>query len=278
MTVEFQALDQFGLKRAAEVLTRAFADYFVKIPFAASTLLQMARSDSVDLGASRIVLRDGSAVGAALIARRGWTSRLAAMALVPDARKSGLGTAFVERLLHDAHDRGERAMVLEVIEQNTPAVRLYEKCGFKKRRRLLGFIAGADEGPDAPDNHAQITEIDPREMAKALASAAPDWPWQLAAETLAHVAPPAQAFRIEGVSVAVTGLAGVEVTVRGIGPVAGADDLLRCASALRALRCRHPGKRWQMKPVWPEECSAAFVGAGFTRTELSQWQMQRAVG
>ncbi len=87
MVFVFPAVADFGLDRAAEVLTRAFADYFVNIPFSAASLMQAARADGVDLTASRMIVGDGVAVGAALVARRGWTSRLAGMGVVPEARR-----------------------------------------------------------------------------------------------------------------------------------------------------------------------------------------------
>ena len=120
----------YGLEQSADVLARAFADYFVRIPFDVPMLFSLSRTDSVDLGHSRVALRDDTAVGAALIARRGWTCRLAAMAILPEARRSGVGRAIVLQLLDEARSRGDRAMVLEVIEQNTPAVELYRACGF----------------------------------------------------------------------------------------------------------------------------------------------------
>ena len=77
---------EFGLGETVELLNRGFADYFVPIQLNLAAFLHMVRGDGIDLFASRAVLRDGEAVGVALIARRGWTSRLAGMALVPEAR------------------------------------------------------------------------------------------------------------------------------------------------------------------------------------------------
>jgi GNAT superfamily N-acetyltransferase len=113
MNLEFPSMADYGLDRAAEVLARAFEDYFVRIPFSVGILLQAARADSVDLALSRVFVRDGIAVGGALIARRGWTTRLAGMAILPEARRTGIGRAAVLQLLGEAKTRGERAMVLE---------------------------------------------------------------------------------------------------------------------------------------------------------------------
>lgn len=277
MGLEFSSLAEFGLERAADVLARGFADYFVRIPFSAAGLLQLARTDSVDPAESRVMLRDGCAVGVALIARRGWTSRLAGMSLVPEARRQGVGRATVTHLLAEAKARGERAMVLEVIEQNAPAVALYQTCGFKTVRRLVGFAhGGGTPGAAAGAAAARPEEVDLRAMAAVVAAAeAPDLPWQLSAETIAHLTPPSAAFRLEGAWVAVSNVAAADVAIRGLAVERGEPLDTRGAALLRAVITRHPGRRWQMKAIWPEELGAVFVEAGFARTELSQWQMVR---
>src|SRR3954470_20150317 len=85
MSLEFLSLAHYGFDRAAEVMARGFEDYLVKINSSSALLLHLARSDSVDLAASRIVLLNREPLGAALVARRGWTCRLAGMALVREA-------------------------------------------------------------------------------------------------------------------------------------------------------------------------------------------------
>lgn len=276
MPTDTLPLHEYGLDAAAELLTRAFADYFVKLPFTSAALLQLARTDSVDLASSRVLRVDGAAVGAALVARRGWTSRVAGMALVPAARQRGLGAAFMERLADDARARGERAMVLEVIEQNAPAVRLYEKCGFKKHRRLVGFAFTPADDPGraaaataAPAAGPLPEEIDLRAAAQSLAPLGADWPWQLSGETVAQLTPPAQGFRLADAWVAVSGLAGPDVVIRAVAPVPSLPALLR------ALRAQRPLCRWRIAALWPEEHAPLFTAAGFQRTELTQWQMAR---
>src|SRR6185503_15700338 len=80
-----------GLAASANLLTDAFADYFVPLKFSPFTLLGLARQDSVDLSASRVWF-DGDQPAAVLLhAARGWTGRLAGMAVLPGARKRGIG-------------------------------------------------------------------------------------------------------------------------------------------------------------------------------------------
>lgn len=273
MDCDFISLAEYGLESAADLLTRGFADYFVSIPCTAAGLLEMARTDSVDLTASRVVRREGIAVGAGLIARRGWTSRLAGMALVPESRRRGVGRALVECLLADARARAERMMVLEVIEQNGPAVKLYEACGFRRIRRLVGFSAKpADPGALATD----LAEIDLREVAVAIAThGLRDLPWQLSGETVAQFGPPAVAYRWRGAWVALSNPAAPQVAIRALVTDNSEQGRDRSIELLRMVMAKHPGKEWRISALWPEELSDVFVAAGFTRTTLSQWQMAR---
>lgn len=269
MPLLYKSVVEFGLDASANVLTRGFADYFVAIPFTAPVLLHMARTDSVDLAASRIVVRDDTPLAAALIARRGWTSRLAGMALVPDARRQGVGRATVMHLLAEAKARGEHAMVLEVIEQNGPAVRLYEVCGFTKRRRLLGFTA---KPAGVPAVLSPLEEIDLRAMATRVTG--DDLPWQISAETVANLTPPTLAFQLNDAAVAVTRTPAGAMVIRALAVGRSREERRDATQLLVALRGKFPESTCEIKAVWPEELGEIFVAAGFTRTELSQWQME----
>ncbi len=135
----FKPASEFSISQTADLLTRGFEGYLVPINIDESALLTMLRRDGIDLNESRILLKDDEPIGVALIARRGWTSRLAAMGIVSQARNSGAGTWAMEHLIEEARARGEKEMLLEVIEQNTAGVKLYEKVGFNKVRRLVGY-------------------------------------------------------------------------------------------------------------------------------------------
>jgi ribosomal protein S18 acetylase RimI-like enzyme len=275
MGYEFPSVAEYGLERAAEVLSRGFANYLVPIVSNAGVLLSMARVDSVDLTVSRVFVRDGAAIGGALVARRGWTCRLAGMAIVPEARRAGAGRAGVARLLAEAKARGERDMVLEVIEQNEPAVKLYEACSFKKVRRLVGFA-----GPGVPDTTVPpgLMEVDLRDMAEVVThDSLRDLPWQLSGETLAQLTPPCVAFRLNGSWVALSNPAGVQITIRGLITEHAVQGQGRVATLLRAVMAKFPGKEWRIGALWPEELGPVIADAGLARTPLSQWQMERMV-
>lgn len=231
----------------------------------------MIRKDSVDLAASRVLLADEQPAGIALIARRGWTSCLAAMGIVQSMRGKGTGFWFMEKLIREARERNDRSMALEVIEQNEYAVRLYQKCGFQNVRRLIGLIR-----KNVNEKGREIhEEIDLREAGSLISQhGLPDLPWQLAGETIAHMNPPARAYR-NGPALVVTSNPAVEHVVIWsllVEPQARGQEL--GVEMLKSVIANHPGKTWHIPAIFPEEFGKIFKRAGFEQEELTQWQMR----
>jgi ribosomal protein S18 acetylase RimI-like enzyme len=255
------------------LLNLSFEGYLFPIAFNLIQFLTMLRKDSVDLYESRVLVGDGDPVGIALIARRGWTSRLAAMGIVKEARGMGAGSWLMGKVIQDARDRKDHDLALEVIEQNEYAVRLYRKCGFEIVRRLIGFVRKGDG--ERTDHHPALPEIDLRQAGALISQhGLPDLPWQLAGETIAHLNPPARAFR-QGAAYVVTSSPDadhvviwsvlVEQTARG--KRLGVD-------LLRLIMEAYPGRTWHIPAMLPEELGAIFERAGFEREELTQFQMR----
>ena len=81
---------------------------------------------------------------------------LLAMFVSSRARRSGVGQALIEATVEWAASAGAERVVLLVIEDNTPAIRLYESCGFA--------FTGARQSRDRDD----ATEL---EMARVIRTA-----------------------------------------------------------------------------------------------------------
>lgn len=270
MDATFQSLLDHGLESSAAILTAGFSDYFVPVQITVSSLLTMVRQDSVDVELSRVIFQDGDPVGVALIARRGWTSRLAAMAIVPAARGQGVGAQCVRQILNEARVRGDKTMTLEVIEQNAPAVHLYEKCGFIKMRRLIGLTGQ----PHFGTSQLGLEPADVREVARLLnAYGGDDLPWQLSGETLVQAGPPAVGYRSEYSYIALTNPEAPTVTIRAIVTRPTALRRGHATQLLRAVVAAHPDKMWRVPAVFPEELQGLFTKVGLERQELTQWQM-----
>ncbi len=263
----------YPLADLVKLLNRSFEAYFVPIEFSPVTFLNMLHKDGIDLTTSRVLLADEQPCGIALIARREalHASRLAAMGIARELRGKGAGSWFMEVLIHEARQRNDHEMVLEVIEQNEPAVKLYRKAGFRAVRRLVGFIR-----TEARENGSCVLyKIELREMGRLVSQyGLPDLPWQLSGESIAQLNPPACAYRKGPAYIAVSNIEAEQVVIwsllveqemRGYG--LGAD-------LLRSVIANFAGRTWHVPAIFPEECGLVFERAGFEREELSQWQMR----
>lgn len=271
MLLDTKPVSDYPLPDLTQLLNLSFENYLVPVAFNLSQFLTMIRKDSLDLAASRVLLVDEQPAGIALIARRGWTSRLAAMGIVQGQRSKGAGSRFMCKLIDEARERNDHAMVLEVIEQNENAVKLYQKCGFQSVRRLIGLIR-----KDAIEkNKTSLTAIDLREAGSLIAQhGLADLPWQLAGETIAHMNPPACAYRNGPALVVTSNLAVEHVVIWSllVEPQARGQQL--GVEMLKSVIANHPGKTWHIPAIFPEEFGKLFKRAGFEQEELTQWQMK----
>lgn len=74
-------------------------------------------------------------------------AQLLNLSVVPDARRQGLGRALLERFMADALRCGAEQMFLEVRVSNTPAIALYESCGFSAVGRRLKYYPPTPRAP-----------------------------------------------------------------------------------------------------------------------------------
>jgi len=171
----------------------------------------MVERDGVVLDRSYVAYWEGVPVGVALVAMRpsagGARTRLAAMGVLPAEQRAGIGQALVGRVIDDARAHGSRNLLLEVLESNTGARRLYEGHGFAPTRRLLGFSlrdaplpaahGGAPRGERVALRAAsgpEILTLFTRCVEGESPAARP--PWQLDAPFLARLAPSVTAYTI----------------------------------------------------------------------------------
>jgi GNAT superfamily N-acetyltransferase len=205
--LEVRAVAELTAEAVVEALNRAFEGYIVPATFTVEGYERRLRAENLDPFASRVYFRDDAPAGVALVTRRGWTARVGAMGVASDARGTGIGRRIMDDVVRDARGRGDRRLVLEVFEQNAPAVRLYGSVGFGTVRRLLGWRWTAPA--ERPQPTEALEEMDPVELGRAVSrNGDPDLPWMLAPETLAAATSPARAFRLGGHALALAGPAG----------------------------------------------------------------------
>ncbi|AEI66051.1 GNAT family N-acetyltransferase [Corallococcus macrosporus] len=249
------------------LFARAFEGYFVPVPDAPALFDARVRGEHISLEESRVARVDGEPVGLVLMARRGRESRVAGMGVVPAWRNRKLGGAMLRPLLDEARARGDARVVLEVIEQNAPAVALYERLGFQRVRRLVGFMGTPEPLDEAP----ALEEVAPWACARWLPEGLP---WQLAPATVMGLASPARAFRLGPAVAVVADVAPPTLVLRSISVEPSVRGQGVGRKLLRALAARWPGKPLAVSAIVPEgPLGRFFLGAGLAPTPLTQLEL-----
>lgn len=266
------------IDQLATLFNRAFTGYIGgDVHFTAEALARFLARDNIDLDLSQIVVRDEQPVGFGYVSRQGWASRLAAFGIVPEASGAGIGTATMRQMIEQAKQRGDRVFELEVIEQNTRAVKLYEGVGFERVRRLVGYeLKSPLTDARAERAASKLQTMNVYEVGRVIMQyGTPDLPWQVSGATIARAAPPNVGYALDGAYAAITNPDAEVVALRALIVPPELRRQGRATRLMRAIFARHPGKRWVLSAITPEDIGGDFLASlGFERTVLTQFQMR----
>jgi GNAT superfamily N-acetyltransferase len=154
--------EQFSLAELADLFNRGYEGYFVPMHIDEPTLEYMAEAWDIDRARSRVAPGEGLC-NLAIRGDRGW---IGGIGVVPEARRKGVGRALMEAVLELAPP----TVMLEVIVQNEPAIKLYASLGFERTRVLEVWRV---EAPEAPAEHVDRSTLGQRGL-----------PWQREDESL----------------------------------------------------------------------------------------------
>lgn len=275
MDLDAVPASKYSLPDLVKLLNRGFEDYSVPIRFSADMFSNMLRKDGIDLADSRVLTADDQACGIALIACRKVlrASRLAAMGITKETRGKGAGSWFMKKLIDEACERGDHEIVLEVIEQNEPAVRLYRKCGFENMRRLAGYTRRGQAAEESESSN--LKEIDLREMGALISLyGLPDLPWQLSGNSISQMNPPPRAYCHGQAYIVISNPEAEHVIIWSllVEPERRGKGL--GTQMLERITAYHADRTWHVPALCPEEFGKVFERAGFEKEKLSQWQMK----
>jgi ribosomal protein S18 acetylase RimI-like enzyme len=258
-------------------IVHCFQNYLVQMQFTPEKYEIRFRGEHLDPFASRVYHSEGMPAAVVMIARRGWTSRLAAMAVAPDFRRRGLGKEVMQVALQEAALRKDRSMILEVFEQNLAAVSLYTGLGFRPIRRLIGYDLRPESSRDRGSDSELLQEIDPAIVARLIAKdGEPDLPWMLMPETFAAATLPVQALHLDETAFTIVADPKAEkIVVRAL--------LVRKthrrqgwgSRILRALGALFADRPLAIQGLVPETLAPGlFLRAGWQRQTLNQFEMK----
>ncbi len=132
----------------------AFADYLVKFELTERQFQNHIILNAVDLNRSVGCTAGNGLAGLSLNGFGMWKGKKtiydAGTAVLPQYRRRGVSRAMFEWMVPQFADEGYEQFLLEVITHNEPAVRLYDRLGFRTTRELLLLEADAPVTPDRP--------------------------------------------------------------------------------------------------------------------------------
>lgn len=276
MDISFLSLAQVPLAEACEALNKGYEGYVVPIAFDPTALARRIQAEHIDMVASRLLRVDDRTAGILLIARRGRTSRIAALGIAAPLRGAGIGAQAVAAAIADARSRGDDRLVLEVIESNHKAISTYTRAGFQTRRRLAGYTHDpVERGPEQPEDGALSCPAD--FVLPLLLDAWPkDASWQTSPLCFAGATNPIEAFRNDDRTAgALVDASGSTVRLLALAVQASRQRQGIGRRFMQSLLARFAGRPWAISATLPAAQAASFLtGTDWKQTAVTQLEME----
>lgn len=270
---DWRPLTSFSWDAIAEAFRRSYEGYVIPIRLTAQQMETRFAAEDLSMAQSGIGYVDGELAGIGLVARRGRAARLAAFGVAPSFRGKGLASAMLERIVNANAAHGDGTMELEVFEHNTPAVKLYERFGFTRKDRLMGFEKPSQSSAAGRDLQFSTPEAFAERIA---AEGELDLPWQLQPETLARLSAPWQVAHDGDGACALVDLskeAVVDLRLLHVAPhLRGKGKARALLTAIEASAGERPIRVPQLIPSRHQALAKAL---GFAPLQHCQWRMVR---
>jgi len=176
LPIELAPASRFTVEELVDAYNQTRVDYIVPMPMNAARLREYIRNYDVDLDLSAVAVLGDQILGLAMLGVRSGHTWITRLGVLPVRRRLGTGQLLMECLI--AHSRRLRVpyVVLDVIKNNVPALRLFLKLGFREMRELL--VIRRPPGPPTFDVDLYALEILDYQQAVALLRqrrSAPSW-------------------------------------------------------------------------------------------------------
>lgn len=150
----------YSIEQLTTLHNSCFEGYLVPIQKTPSEIADFWRVHQVD--ATRCVVmhdEDERFVGMARMCTRGNRGWCGGFGIVPAFRGVGASRQLAEEMVRVARDSGLVQLQLEVLSQNTRAIKLYERVGFHTRRRLFGLELAVDALPVSDSTDVAVERV-----------------------------------------------------------------------------------------------------------------------
>lgn len=139
MQFQFSTLENIQNAEVVDVFNKSFADYFVKIELNEKSLADKFRTENIALEKSVGAFFENKLVGFILIGIENGVAYNGGTGVLFEFRGNSLTRKMYDFILPKLKAESFYFHQLEVISENYPAIKTYEKIGFKKTRTLACF-------------------------------------------------------------------------------------------------------------------------------------------
>ena len=175
--MEFKTLEGTAISDILTAFNEAFSDYFIKLQLTEETIASKFRSENIDLNLSVGAFNNNELVGFILhgydVLHGVPTLYNAGTGVVLGCRGKGITKSLYEYCISLLKTKGIHSHLLEVIDNNYPAIKIYEEIGFTKIRTLDAFKCQQAIGAKESITIKEVEEI--TKAAEAFGSVEPSW-------------------------------------------------------------------------------------------------------
>jgi len=193
MLIRLERASALSLAALSELFNAGYAGYVVPVNITEGYIAGYVRQHDIALDRSVVAWAGDRPVGFALLGIRRGRGWVAALAVVTDHRKQGVGRLLMQGILESAREAHLSSVQLEVIAGNDDAHKLYLHAGLRDVRRLL--ILERPPAPVEPQPWSGSLESGTVQDALAAFEAlhTSENPWQRQPASLRNTTPPLEA-------------------------------------------------------------------------------------
>ena len=163
--LKIKLLSNISVEQVHQAFNDAFSDYEVPIQMPLEKFVEMIKTRDLNPDFSLGCFDGDLLVGFTLTGFREINGQKACYdggtGVINAYQRKGIGEMLLKELLPILREKQISRFVLEVLENNTPAIKLYEKNGFVKTRKLECFEIVKHELRPVPDRGFGITVTNP---------------------------------------------------------------------------------------------------------------------
>lgn len=127
----------FSYDTLTEAYNQTRVDYIVPMPMNVAKLQEYVETYDVDMDASVVAIEDDQMLALGMLGAREGRAWITRLGVVRSNRRQRVAWNLVAHLTEQARQRNANYIVIEVIDDNLPALSLFAKRGFQPSRELL---------------------------------------------------------------------------------------------------------------------------------------------